>query len=511
MLKRFLSTLALFAFLAPWFAVFTPDAQAFSLPMPDGEEVELTDSQPIVAGVSANSTVEVNKSIIFDASSSYAQDLEAELTYEWFFGDGNRQSGVEVVHSYAYSGEYELTLVVRDTVGNQVSVLHDVFVYENSFALITNVEDEQERIAAFVDSAQEENVLIELVESYSDQSEFLQEEVLKNEIIENIGDLEVTDTIVVWTSGSSGLTVFSQVYQSISDDDFFRGKDIVFISDEDFGSLANIARGVYQTVQPERIILTRSEAVWALLDVKEEFAELLEERGIQYEIVDDRLRLRPWNVMSYFVNFMLDRGIPANTIRLVLMLPIIVTVVAFMKQVIGLATLGVYTPSILALSFIALDLEFGLVILIAILLMGTLTRLFLRRYRLLYIPRMAIVLSLVSLMILVLLLFGAALNISSIAGIAVFPMLIMSTMVEKFVSIQGEKGVRTALTLVGETVLVAILCYFVAEWEALKVIVLGHPEVIFLFLGMNIFLARWGGLRLMEYFRFREIIRHAEE
>ena len=30
-----------------------------------------------------------------------------EITYEWYFGDGNRQQGVEVVHSYASPGEYE--------------------------------------------------------------------------------------------------------------------------------------------------------------------------------------------------------------------------------------------------------------------------------------------------------------------------------------------------------------------------------------------------------------------
>lgn len=92
-----------------------------------------------------------------------------------------------------------------------------------------------------------------------------------------------------------------------------------------------------------------------------------------------------------------------------------------------------------------------------------------------------------------------------------FPMLIMSTMVEKFISIQSGKGLRRALTLVGETVLVAILCYFVAEWGWLKVVVLGHPEVILLFLVANVIMARWAGLRLMEYVRFREIIRHAEE
>ena len=373
------------------------------------------------------------------------------------------------------------------------------------------MEDEQEKLTALVESSQEQYIHIELIGAYSSESEFLEEEELKTQIVENIDALEGADTIVVWTNGSSGLTVFSQVQQGMDDEDFFSGKDIVFISDQDFGALSNIASGVYQTVQPERIVLTRYQAVWSILDVEDDFVDLLEEQGIQYEVVDDRLHLRPWNLLSLFVNKMVDMGIPSNTIRLVLMLPVIVTVVAFMKQVVGLTTLGVYTPSILALSFIALDLEFGLLILLAILGMGTLTRLFLRRYRLLYIPRMAIVLTFVSLMILFLLFLGALFDASSIVGIAVFPMLIMSTMVEKFVSIQGGKGLRSALTLVGEAILVAILAYFIAEWDALKVIVMGYPEVILLFLLVNVVLARWGGLRLMEYIRFREIIRHAEE
>ena len=502
MLKRFLHALVLLMFLVP-------QAAAFSLPL--GQDVELAAEQAITPVISAKGSVEVSRSIIFDASGTTSADVAENLSYEWFFGDGNRQQGVEVVHSYARPGEYEVTLVVRDMLGNQASVLQEVFVFENSFVLVTNVEGEAERIQAFVDSAQEQYVYIELVEAYSSDSEFLEEEELKAQMTENVSALENAKTIVVWTNGSSGLTVFSQVQQGMSDEGFFNGKDIIFISDQDFGALSNIAGGVYETVQPERIILTRSEAVWGLLDVEDDFVELLEGRGIQYEVVDDSLHFRPWNIFSIFVNKMVDMGIPSNTIRLVLMLPVIVTVVAFMKQVVGLTTLGVYTPSILALSFIALDLEFGLLVLLAILFMGTLTRLFLRRYRLMYIPRMAIVLTVVSFAILFLLFVGALFDVSSIAGVAIFPMLIMSTMAEKFVSIQSGKGLRSALTLVGEAVLVAILAYFVAEWDALKVIVMGHPEVIFFFLLINFVLARWGGLRLMEYVRFREIIRHAEE
>jgi len=509
MLKRFLAALTLSTLIAA-------QALAFSLPGTEDPEVELTEDTPeITAVISADESIEVNKKIIFDASSSEFADLidESVVSYEWFYGDGNREQGVEVVHTYAEAGEYEVTLVVRDSEGAQSSVIHELLVYERSITLITNVNERQDQIHSFVDSARDQNVLVNLIESYDAQSEFLAEEQLQTRVIENLSALEEASTFLVWTKGSTGLTLFSQLQGSLSDETFFNDKSIVFISDADFGSLENIARGVYQSINPEHIILTRPESVWVILESAgaEDYLELLESREMQYVEVDSKLQLRPWNVLSFLVNTMIDRGVPSNTIRLVLMLPVIVTVVAFMKQVVGLATLGVYTPSILALSFIALDLSYGLIILIAILTIGTLTRLFLRQYRLLYIPRMAILLTIVSLTILLLLFVGAFLDISTVVGIAVFPMLIMSTMVEKFISIQSGKGLRRALTLVGEAVLVAILCYFVAEWSWLKVVVLGHPEVILLFLLANVVMARWAGLRLMEYVRFREIIRHAEE
>ncbi len=465
--------------------------------------------------ITADSSVELNKKIIFDASNSFIDDSidQDSVSYEWFYGDGNREQGVEVVHTYAEPGEYEVTLIARTAEGEQFTAIHELLVYERSIMLISNVENRRDQIESFVESAREQDVLINLVESYTSQSEFLAEEQLQTRVIENLSAFKDANTIVVWTEGSSGLTLFSKLQRTLNDPNFFVDKNIIFISDSSFGSMENIARGVYQSISPKSIVLARPESVWVILETEslEDYLNLLESREMQYKEINSQLQLRPWNFLSVLVNNLINKGVPSNTIRLVLMLPVIVTVVAFMKQVVGLATLGVYTPSILALSFIALDLSYGLIILLAILSIGTLTRLFLRRYRLLYIPRMAILLTTVSLTILILLYLGAYLDLSAVVGIAVFPMLIMSTMVEKFVSIQSGKGLRSALTLVGESVLVAVLCYFVAEWAWLKVFVLGHPEVIFLFLFMNVLMARWTGLRVLEYFRFREIIRYAEE
>ena len=107
-------------------------------------------------------------------------------------------------------------------------------------------------------------------------------------------------------------------------------------------------------------------------------------------------------------------------------------------------------------------------------------------------------------------------------SLAIFPMLILSTLVEKFISVKTEKGFSTAITLMSETVLVAIIAYFIAGGEInlifaefkfglVRNLMITYPEIIFLLLGINAFLGRWTGLRVLERFRFREVLRHIEE
>jgi len=484
------------------------------------DEVVLTEDVPeesldtIDAFIDADSVVMVDRNIIFDASKTYNPTPDQELTYEWHLGDGNRQQGVEIVHSYTEPGEYQVTLVVRNNDEEQDVETHTIFVYERTFLLITDNSEESTKLQSLSDYAKEQGVYVNLVGSFGESSEFLSEEALSQKLQEAVSTIDNYDTIVLWTVGSSGLTILSQLSQFSEDTQgIFTDSEIIVISDQSLGTLENIAQGTFRTVDPKRIVLTRPEALWPLVDAStiDVFLADLDLRGVTYEIVDSSVGIGITNFMSYLVNYMVEKGVPSNSLKLILMLPVIVTMVAFFKQVVGLETLGVYTPSILTLSFIALGIEFGLFMLFIILLFGTLSRIILGKYRLLYIPRMAIVLTIVSVTILVTLLMGAYLGVTQLVSISIFPMLIMSTLVEKFISIQTEKGLKSALFIIVECVIVSVLCYIVAEWVFLKTLMFGHPELIFLFIAINVFLGRWTGLRVMEYMRFREIFMHSEE
>lgn len=224
----------------------------------------------------------------------------------------------------------------------------------------------------------------------------------------------------------------------------------------------------------------------------------------------DLRELRPWNFMAYAASYMVARGVPLDTIYLILILPVIASLVAFSRQVIGFKALGIYTPSIIAVLFLALGLKYGLAIFLITLFVGTLGRLLARKVRLAYLPKMAIVITLVGLGIFAFFLVGSMLGKNGLVGISIFPILIMILLTEKFITVQIEQGSRRAVALILETMLLSIVCYLLANWLPLKNLVIHHPEVILVTIIFNLLIGRWTGLRLVEYYRFRKVIANVE-
>lgn len=212
--------------------------------------------------------------------------------------------------------------------------------------------------------------------------------------------------------------------------------------------------------------------------------------------------------MSQLITYMVAQGVPRETVVLILMLPIVATLIAFTRQVIGIKGFGIYTSLIITFVFLSTGLKYGLVIFVIVLITGTLMRFVVRRLRLLYLPRMAIILTLVALVIILVFLGAVFFGRVGFLNVSIFPIIIIIILVEKFIAAQIEKGNRAAIILSLETVALSILCYFIASWPWLRDIVYLRPEWIFLTIVINIFLGKWTGLRLSEYFRFREVIKH---
>ena len=212
--------------------------------------------------------------------------------------------------------------------------------------------------------------------------------------------------------------------------------------------------------------------------------------------------------LSPLIQSFILTGVPVETIILILMLPIIATLIAFLRQVVGIKAFGIYTPLIITFAFLATNgLRYGVALFLVILFVGMLMRFMLKPFRLLYLPRVAIMLTVVALFILFFLVLGGTVHRTGLASVSIFPIVIMITLVEKFVSVQIEKGNKTALILAFETLIISIAGFYIASWGFLQLSLLAHPWLILFTIPVNIIIGKWTGLRVSEYIRFRNILK----
>lgn len=210
-----------------------------------------------------------------------------------------------------------------------------------------------------------------------------------------------------------------------------------------------------------------------------------------------------------FIQFAAGQGVPMQTIALLLMLPLVATLVAFFRQVVGIKAFGIYTPSIVTFAFVAFDpkgFKYGIGIFLAVIFVGMVSRYILKPFRLLYLPRVAITLSLISFVMFAILIFGGYFQRTGLAAVSIFPLLIMITLAEKFVAVQIEKGNRVALLLAGETLIISLVGYALVSSSAVTLTLLAYPWLVLLAIPANIMLGKWTGLRIVEYIRFYKIL-----
>jgi len=479
------------------------------------------------AVIGSDEAIEVNKSTIFDASQSFVPNSSENLEYNWDFGDGNSNVGDEVLHTYKNPGRYTVSLRISDE-NNFSEIKKEIFVYNKLVLFITDQENAEDRIKDLINFAETKGVFINLLESYGSSTEFISEEVLTKKMNESTSAIQKASQVTIWTKENGGLNAISRFIQGNPNKTYtdFSQKQIIIIDNDLEQSFSRIQRQ-YSSISPKNIILIQEGAIQQVIQTEDEdnIITTLEDNGYGYKVINrSDLQAKPWNFLSFFLNTLIDNGIPDNTIALLLLLPVIATVVAFMKQVVGVTTFGIYTPSIITLSFLVIGIYAGLITLAVVITVGIIARKLLKKIRMLYIPKMAIVITLVAFVLFLILIMGINLKIidAQFLSIAIFPMLILSTLVEKIMSVKSEKGLSSATIIMLSTVLVSIIAYFlvggeinlgftVLKSEFIKNQVMSYPELIFLFLAINLFLGRWSGLRILERIRFREIFRHIEE
>ena len=215
--------------------------------------------------------------------------------------------------------------------------------------------------------------------------------------------------------------------------------------------------------------------------------------------------LNIFNFTAFGVQYAVHEGVPANTIILILLLPLLATVVVFFRYIIGWSGLGILVPIALSITLLSTGLGTGFILLATILLASFVARLILKRIRIMQLPKLALSMMLVAVTIVVVLTFATTSKIFNVQDISIFPILLLVLLSDRVVALFLERSLREVITITSVTLILGVIGYFMLSWSLLRTIVVLYPEIILLVIPVNILMGRYFGLRVTEYVRFRPI------
>lgn len=214
------------------------------------------------------------------------------------------------------------------------------------------------------------------------------------------------------------------------------------------------------------------------------------------------------NFLQYAIRNAILAGIPGSTIVLIILFPLVAALIAGARHLIGLRGFGIFTPAVLSVAFVATGILTGIFLFMVILGMATLGKNVLKKAKLQYLPRMALLLWFVSLGVLGVLLAAPYLNFQNLASLSIFPILILILLAETFIEVQIGKSPREARDLTVETIILALISSLVLSLEMVQRFALVHPELLLLMVAtFDVFMGRYTGLRYTEYKKFKKLLK----
>jgi hypothetical protein len=202
-------------------------------------------------------------------------------------------------------------------------------------------------------------------------------------------------------------------------------------------------------------------------------------------------------------------GVPANTIVLLLLLPLVAAITAAARNFVGIRGFGIFLPTALSVVFLATGPVVGIGLFLVIVAVSTMARMVLRKtkIKLQYLPRMSLLLLFVVIGVLGVLFLAPVLRHPDLTNVSIFPVLILVLLAEDFSRVQIGKSAKTAVNLTTETLILALVSFVFLTFEPVQKYALLNPEIllvaVFIF---NIIIGKYVGLRFVEYWRLRKLI-----
>ncbi|SFH33791.1 inactive transglutaminase family protein [Pseudomonas sp. NFACC45] len=220
-------------------------------------------------------------------------------------------------------------------------------------------------------------------------------------------------------------------------------------------------------------------------------------------------KLTDENTDASFLEYSLY-GLPLQTqqtFMIMVMIPIGVLVILVLRNLIGLQTLGTFTPVLIALAFRETQLGFGIILFTIITTLGLSLRSYLEHLKLQMLPRLSVVLTFVVVLIAAISLFSHKLGLERGLSVALFPMVILTMTIERLSITWEERGASHAMKVAIGTLFAAALAHLIMSVPELIYFVFTFPAILLILVGFMLAMGRYRGYRLTELMRFKAFLK----
>lgn len=230
---------------------------------------------------------------------------------------------------------------------------------------------------------------------------------------------------------------------------------------------------------------------------------------VDFSVVKNELTLHSLEKLSNKSNFSLY-SLPITTqiaYQLMLMIPFGVLIILIVRNIVGIDTLGTFTPVLIALAFRDTGLVFGIVFFSIIMCIGLLMRAYLEHLKLQMLPRLSIVLTFVIIMIIVCSMLSFKLGFTKGLSITLFPMVILTMSIERLSITREEQGAWYALRVWLGSLVAATCVFVVLDISYLIYFVFTFPAILLAAIAFMLVIGRYRGYRLLELGRFKALLK----
>ncbi len=195
-----------------------------------------------------------------------------------------------------------------------------------------------------------------------------------------------------------------------------------------------------------------------------------------------------------------------QTFRVMMMIPYGVLLILFLRSVVGLETLGTFTPILIALAFRETDLAAGVFFFTLIVALGLTVRSYMENLQLQLLSRLSVVLTFVVIAMIAISVLSHRLGMGSGLSIALFPMVILTMVIERMSILWEERGGPSSLKTGIGTLIAATLGHLLMTIDWLMYFTFTFPGILLVLIAIMLAMGHYRGYRLSELIRFRELM-----